>query len=135
MKTIIYFLGIMVYFSSCNGVKSYSNMVVSNDSTYWDYYNPRKKIVTDCYLFKDNGECLRYIYTKEGKLLRFDDDDVIVPDTWKILGDTIISIRGLELQILSITSDSMILENQFHDTLLFKKNLEQLKKINKINNS
>lgn len=118
-KIIIIFITV---FFSCNKRSHYNHLIVEGDSTFWNYYKNQSQIPSDCYLFKKNGECIRYFYTKYDSLFRFSDEDVEYPNTWQILGDSIIEIRGFKRRILYITSDSMKLLNpKLNDTLIFKR--------------
>lgn len=113
---------ITIFFSSCGRKVNYNNLIVYSDSAYWDYYDNQTKIPIGSYLFKKNGECIRYFYTKYDSFFRYNDEDVVRPNTWVILGDSILKIRGLDRRIISITSDSMELLNpKLNDTLIFRR--------------
>jgi hypothetical protein len=64
-------------------------------------------------LFNSNGRCI-YLFTpdKTGKRDTFDFGDNIPPtNTWKVQGDSLLFILGLERKVLHFSDDSILLIN------------------------
>ena len=120
MKKII-LIAITIFIASCDRHPQSISLILNGDSTFWDYYDNPKKMPIGSYLFKKNGECIRYVYTKYNDFYVYNDDDVLRPNTWLIIDSTII-IRGLERHIIYITKDSMKLLNpKTSDTEFFRR--------------
>lgn len=91
---------------------------------YWDLHyesSSAGRRVAYCYRFKKDGSCL-YLFYKNKKGIRheFYDDDVVVPKTWRVEGDTLY-IRGIERTIIHFSKDTVLLENPIDkkkDTLI-----------------
>lgn len=119
MKILISFL-MTIFFCACDRKNDYRNLIVKEDSSYWDLY--RKNVPYESYLFKKNGECFEFFYTKQDSFFRRDDEDVERPNTWEIFEDTLVKIRGYERRILYLNKDSMILLNsKVGDTSFFRR--------------
>ena len=118
MKLISLLLIVSLY--GCNKTTNYKNLLIQGDSTFWDLYNDNH-IKIESYLFKKNGECFRYYYTKQDSLFKYYESDVVVPYTWQIIGDTMF-IQGYKRKIIYLDSDSMVISNpKLNDVFIFKK--------------
>lgn len=116
----LFFLLLIVCLYGCNKTANYKNLLVQGDSTFWDSYN-QNHIKTNCYLFKKNGKCYWYYYTKQDSMFLYHEGDVVVPDTWAINADTMF-INGYERRIIYLDKDSMVVLNpKKNDTFMFKK--------------
>jgi hypothetical protein len=98
---------------------------IMTSDCYWDVHNnysAANQRVAYCYKFNKDGSCL-YLFTpdKRGKRDEYNSDDVVVPKTWKIQGDTIVYLQATKRRVLSFTADTLLLENpisKVRDTLI-----------------
>ncbi len=99
--------------------------IITSPNCYWDVhdaYSSANNKVGYCYKFNKDGRCL-YLFAldKKGKRDEYDDDDAIVPKEWKVKGDSVIYIRGIERRVVIYSQDTILLENPVtkeRDTLI-----------------
>ena len=93
---------------------------------YWDIHDTHSAAngrIAYCYKFDKNGSC-SYLFTpdKNGKRDEFNfDDNIPTSKTWKLQGDTLLYILGIERRIINFSNDEILLENPVTrqvDTLL-----------------
>lgn len=119
MIKLILLIATVISLTSCSNNKIRS-IIVSNDSSYWDLYKDGK--VYESYLFKRNGVCRRFAIWKNGQQTPYPEEDVIYPNTWELLDDSDIMIRGFKRKIIYIKTDSMVLLNSItSDKYFFRK--------------
>lgn len=110
------------------------NNILANDC-FWDVTGENAVIggINSCYKFLLDGQCYFYYYKFYNKkrtdsLYRFEDTDIIVPAIWSVSGDTLLIARGNHYKILFFTRDSIIVEGNFKDTMVFRKIANQFLK-------
>ena len=96
---------------------------------FWDRTGDKQVIggLNSCYRFLPDGQCYFYFYNFKnrkltGSVFRYDDDDVIVPNTWSVVGDTLLIARNTHYKVLSFVKDSITVEGYLNDTMVFRKN-------------
>ena len=96
---------------------------------FWDITGDNQVIggLNSCFRFLPNGESHFYYYNFYDKKITdsvylFDNDDVIIPNTWTTFGDSILIARGTEYKILDFQKDSVRASMGHLDTVVFKRN-------------
>ena len=93
------FIVIIYGFFSCNDPKPTLSKLLAS-KCFWDITGDNRVIggLNSCYQFLPNGKCYFYYYNFYNKKLtdsvfQYDDDDVVVPDLWSTIGDSILVAR------------------------------------------
>jgi hypothetical protein len=122
-----------VYLFSCKQSYSVSLENTLKSNCFWDITEDKQVIggLNSCYRFLPDGQCYFYYYYFINKSLtrsvfRYDDDDIIVPDTWAVIGDSLLIARGTQYTVLAFSKDSIIVEGYLNDTLIFRKNCQTM---------
>lgn len=84
---------------------------ITEADCYWDIHDMEYNRVVYCYQFKKNGACKYLFYERNGQRSEFDDDDNVVTKTWSLEGDTMLIVRSFARRILSLSNDTLLLEN------------------------
>jgi hypothetical protein len=115
------FLGVLGCKSNDNKIKS----IIASPHCYWDIRDSLAASLgrsAYCYSFSKDGYCEYFFYDRKGRRDRYDfDDNVPTTKTWKLQGDTLIYILGVERKLLSFSNDTILLENpitKVKDTLV-----------------
>jgi len=124
----------VAFFSlSCSNSKSLNLADTLKSNCFWDRINERGVIggLNSCYRFLPNGQCFFYYYNFYNQKItdsvyRFEDNDVIVPATWTVKGDTSLIARGIHYKVLSFTKDCVIVEGYSKDMMIFRKNCQTI---------
>lgn len=125
-KVFITICLLAVFFNCCNQKKDLQS-ILSVDC-YWDILDKGSPHpINSCYKFRKTGRCNYYYYNffdkkRTDSVYQYDDFDVIVPNKWVMLSDSIISIRGIEYLILKYNSDSVFLRGVRKDSITLIKN-------------
>ena len=123
-------LCVIIFFNSCGSKKKDLSDILSFDC-YWDIIDIGSLApLNSCYKFDKLGGCKYYNYhffdkKRTDSVYLFDDDDVIVPNKWKIVNDSII-IRANKYHVISYNSDSIVLTATGKNTMILKKNCKTL---------
>ncbi len=116
----------IVLFNCCNQKKELQS-ILSVDC-YWDILNKGSiHPINSCYRFNHTGKCNFFYYNffdkkRTDSVFLYDDGDVVVPNKWSLIKDSIIIIRGVEYLILSYNSDSVFLKGVRNDTVALIRN-------------
>ncbi len=124
------FLAFIVLLISCNERVSKPKLKdILNSGCYRDILDKQVvHFINSCYLFEKQGKCLFFYYNfydqvRTDSVYRYDDDDVIVPDTWSVEGDSILTVRGISYSIIRYTNDSVYAKHHRQtDTLILTRN-------------
>jgi hypothetical protein len=127
---------------SCGGAKRPSLQQVLVSDCFWDRTGDNQVIggLNSCYRFFSDGRCYYYYYQfrferqgdsvvrfRKDSAYRYSDGDNIMPDTWKLQGDTLLYIEGVPHKALNVTFDSvLVVEQGTGDTLLLRKNCKTI---------
>ncbi|MGB3005184.1 MAG: hypothetical protein WBC06_01660 [Chitinophagaceae bacterium] len=125
-KTFLLIFSILLF--SCNEKKSLSNVLTKGDC-FWDIYDKRYTLEANtCFKFYSDNKCEYFSYEygsmqkRMNKVHRYNEDDNIMPDTWKIKGDTL-EVRTSLLNIISYNQDTILLRYiSSPDTIILSKN-------------
>jgi len=108
------------------------NIFCSNQS---DQDDPKQSAeIHDGHRFKKKQVCERFYYRfKDQKrtdtVIWYDEEDIIVPKTWEMIGDTILKVQGLTMRILRFNSDSVKLRFAAeNDTVFLIRNCKTVSK-------
>lgn len=118
--------GVIAIFGSCVQKKDDLRKILTADC-YWDILDKGSTHpINSCYQFGKLGACNFYYYhffnkRKTDSVYLFDDDDVLVPNKWKIASDSIL-IRANRYHIISFNFDSVVLTATGRDTMILLKN-------------
>lgn len=116
----------LLLFNGCNSDHKLKKILQSD--CVWDvFYFPEDSISRYCFKFKQQGVCnyFRYVFTKRIKtdsVVLYNDDDNILPNTWKIENDSVAYIRGNKVKIIKYSKDSIFLEFGLNESGLLIKN-------------
>lgn len=119
-----FFLCFLLFLSCKTGNKKSLSSIITLSNCYWDIHDSESTSLgrsAYCYKFTKDGHCSYFFYDKRGKRNGYDFDDVVVPKTWKLTGDTILYLQGTERKVLSFSEDTLLLENPVskqRDTLI-----------------
>jgi hypothetical protein len=125
------FLGLTVIFLlSCNSPKSPALTDILQGDCFWDRTGDKQVIggLNSCYMFSAGERCFSYYYNfynhkRTDSVWRYDDGDVLVQDTWSVMGDTSLVIRGTQYKVLNAANDSvLVVEQPTNDTIVLRKN-------------
>lgn len=107
----LFFWGVIGCKSNDNKIKS----IVASRDCYWDIRDSLSVSLgrsAYCYRFSEDGHCAYFFYDRKGRRNRYDfDDNVPTTETWKLQGDTLIYILGVERRLLRFSKDTILLEN------------------------
>lgn len=109
---------------SCKTDKKSILTALTASECYWDVHDQYSTLngrIGYCYKFENAGFCQYLYYNRRNEREKFDFDDVIIPKTWKVHGDTIIYLLGIERKIIYSSTDTILLENpvtKIVDTLI-----------------
>ncbi len=102
---------------------------VFNSDCFWDEteQNGVNGGLNSCYRFLPNGKCFEYSYYFYDKKItdsvyHTDNDDLILPDKWSAIGDTLLIARGTHFKVLEYTQHSVTVLGYMNDTMVFRKN-------------
>lgn len=120
-KPSILLLVTVLLFAGCKKRQSIEDILTDGHSTYWNILSRDNTFISGSYLFDKSGSCVYYHY-KAGKRSELYDDDVVYPHTWKLAGDTVLTIQGFDWRLLKWANDSIYLKNvNKGDTLILVK--------------
>jgi hypothetical protein len=118
----------LILFSSCKNSKQLSLVNVLKSECFWDRTGDNQVIggLNSCYRFLPNGKCYFYYYNFYNKRItdsvyKYDDGDNILPDTWSVVGDTLLIATGAHYRVLNFCKDSVVVGLRY-DTITFIKN-------------
>lgn len=97
--------------AGCMSLRSKLVNEITEADCYWDIHDMKYNRVVYCYQFKKDGTCKYLFYERNGERSEFDDDDNIVTKTWSLEGDTMLTVRSFARRILSLSNDTLLLEN------------------------
>lgn len=89
--------------------------IITSSNCFWDVhdsYSVSNRKVGYCYKFRKDGSCSYLFYDRQNVRNGYDfDDNIPTTKTWKLKGDTVLYILGLERTIVGFTKDTILLEN------------------------
>jgi len=100
---------------------------VLTEDCYWDILEKNSEHpINSCYKFNGDGRCNFFYYNfydkkRTDSVFLYDDDDVVVPNTWELRNGSDLVIRGTEYRLLHYNSDSVFLKGR-NDTIVLVKN-------------
>ena len=126
MKTkVIITICVVAALFGCNQKKEVQN-ILSTDC-YWDILDTGSPHpINSCYKFSKTGDCKFYYYIfldkkRTDSVFLFDDGDVVVPNKWKVVKDSI-QIRANKYLVIKYNPDSVFLTATGKDTMTLIKN-------------
>jgi hypothetical protein len=115
MKKILFI--ILIIASSCVKDKKHDLLyfLTNNNFKYWDlvyrsnFYDQSKSIIYPryCYCFDKNRKWTFYTY-KKGVRQYYDSGDIVIPEKWTLISDTLIVLGYKKYTIKKITIDTLI---------------------------
>ena len=128
MNRLLLALGIL-FFCSCKNTPEENLSDIIKSDCFWDITEDNQVIggLNSCYKFLPNGECFLYNYKFYNRKItdsvyRYETDDVIVPTSWSVQGDTLLIARAVHYKVLAFAKSSISVEGFNNDTLVFRKN-------------
>ena len=124
-KTFIVLCFVGTLLSYCNEKIELSDIL--SDDCYWDILDKEPvHPINSCYKFKEDGSCSFYYYNffdkkKTDSVYLYDDGDVIVPNKWNLIKDSI-QIRANKYYVVRYNPDSVFLTSRETDTMVLIKN-------------
>ena len=128
----------LILLQSCtttNKEPSLQNILTTN--CYWDIVDESViNLINSCYKFNDDGSCYYFYYyfynkARTDSVFRYNDDDVLVSNTWTIKGDSILNIRGISYKLISYSMESIILKHSNrNEALVLIKNCKTIHRKN-----
>src|SRR5688572_1839582 len=121
---------ILLLFLGCNDRPQSLDTILTSDC-YWDILNVNSiHPINSCYYFNTSGDCTYNYYHFSNKkrtdsVFKIDDDDVVVPDKWKMVNDSI-EIRSNKYFVIRYTADSVYLTANGIDTVILLKNCKTI---------
>jgi len=124
MKKIVRILGISMLIFGCHEDNQQKLKDILPKVEFWDYTFTENggNQVYGAYKFEKNSNCLFFSYrkinTNDSLLIRVPADsnsgDVIEPNTWSVINDSLVYIRGMQRSVVSISTskDSICLINR-----------------------
>ncbi len=103
---------LILFVISCQTKKPNLRSILASPC-YWDISGAQHtNTVNSCYKFNENGTCYFFYYNflnkkKTDSVYRYDDDDVIVSDTWSIERDSIVTARSIEYIVSEYNEDTI----------------------------
>jgi len=125
IKIFISVCAAVVLFSYCNQKKGLQSILSVN--CYWDIWDiGSPHPINSCYKFSEGGDCGFYYYhfldkKKTDSVFLFNDDDVVIPNKWKVSKDSI-QIRANKYYVIRYNPDSVFLTATGRDTMILIKN-------------
>jgi hypothetical protein len=125
IKIFIVLCFVVALLSYCNEKKELRD-ILSGDC-YWDILDKGSvHPINSCYKFKEDGTCSFYYYNffdkkKTDSVYLYDDGDVIVPNKWNLIKDSI-QIRANKYYLIRYNPDSVFLTATGTDTMVLIKN-------------
>lgn len=112
MKNIVLLMSVFILMSCKNPQKKIEKTILYNDSIgYWNYEWPRCRAELYGFTFKfdKKGNLTKYSFNKiKNKRRLFGGyGDLVVPNTWKISEDSILSCFGEEKKIIKYNTDTI----------------------------
>jgi hypothetical protein len=115
MKKALSSIIILFILLSCNKSPSIPDLLTNGDIKYWDavqipnLYQKKDKSIFPayCYYFDKSGNCKFLYYNKGGRVL-YDTGDLVLPQNWKLLSDSTMSIQGHNAIIKRLDKDTLI---------------------------
>jgi hypothetical protein len=99
VSEIIYRLIFAIFLiTGCKTDNNTKLIAIITSNCYWDVrdtYSAANMRIAYCYKFNKDSSCL-YLFTpdKKGKRDEYNSDDVVVPKTWELQGDTMLYLRA-----------------------------------------
>lgn len=128
MIRLLLISGILGLFS-CKNSQNPNLSDLLKSECFWDLTENKEVIggLNSCYRFLPDGRCYYYYYNfynrkRTDSVFRYDAGDVIVPDTWSVIGDTILMARSAQYRILSFGKEAVIVKGYMNDTIVLRKN-------------
>jgi hypothetical protein len=119
----------VLFLISCKHNDDHTLESILKSNCFWDRTCENQVIggLNSCYRFLPDGQCYFYYYHFRNRKLtdsvyRYETDDVIVPTTWSVSGDTLLIARETHYKVLAIEKDSITVEGYMNDTMVFRKN-------------
>lgn len=134
IKIFIVFCFIVSLLCNCDEKKGVRDILTTN--CFWDVLNKGAiHPINSCFMFKDDGSCMFYYYNffdrkRTDSVYKFDDGDVIVPNKWNVMNDSI-QIRANKYHLIKYESDSVFLTATGVDTMVLIKNCSTINPRNK----
>ena len=92
--------------SSCKSKHEEIKEILISDKCVWHIKNRPMEYGYYAYQFLKDGSCYYYIRDRQGVFSKFYFDDVIVPNTWSVIGDSNIIIQANSYIITHYSKDS-----------------------------
>ena len=127
---IVILMFFAVFLSNCNEKKELRDILTID--CCWDILDKGSTHpINSCFTFNKDGFCGFYYYNfydknRTDSIYRYDDGDVIVPDKWSLMNDSI-QIRANKYHIIKYNSDSVFLTDKRTDTIVLIKNCATIK--------
>lgn len=122
-NSYIVLISISIIFS-CKANNKNIVTTLTESECYWDVHDKYSTLngkIGFCYKFENDSFCQYLYYNRRNVREEFDFDDVVLPKTWKVQGDTIIYLLGIKRKIIYYSTDTILLENpvtKIIDTLI-----------------
>jgi hypothetical protein len=123
IRYCVYFILSSSMSCTYNGHTGSLNSIITSDC-YWDVHDTFSVAngkVGYCYQFKKNGKSNYFFYDRKGVRTNYDFGDLVVPKNWRIIGDTLMYLQGIERIVVEYSSDTILLKNPANkqiDTLI-----------------
>lgn len=116
---------VLIGFSNCQKKAELHNIL--SNGCYWDIWDKGSPHpINSCYKFTKEGDCNYYYYNfyakkRQNTVYLYNDADVIVPNKWEVLKDSI-HIRANKYFVIRYSVDSVFLTSNEKDTMVLIKN-------------
>ena len=86
---------------SCQNKHLNRVLILSSGNKLWQLDEPKKNLHGSFtyYRFEENGKWVIYIKNREDKLHRNEIDDIVLMESWKLIGDSVINVGGYNYQL------------------------------------
>ena len=118
-----FFLIFLFLLAACREKKSNEELLTGNSVKYWKVIEVKTGKELGYNSFNEDGELLYYFRVhRTGELIRSEQHDIVISNSWDLKGKGIINLNGFDKKILKLTDDTMLVKSvKLGDSLLFLK--------------
>lgn len=132
MNKLLLTIGILLLIS-CKKKQKLNLADVLKSDCLWDRTGESGVIggLNSDYKFLPNGQCFFYYYKfrnqiKSDSAYKFEDTDIILPNSWSVVGDSLLTVREIKFNVLDFAKDSVLVVGNMNDTMVLRKNCKTI---------